>query len=392
MDKHKICVIGGGLTGLVTAITLSRLNLKVDLIAENFFEKSKSLRTTAISDSNYKFLKKLNIFNTSNETLWSCSKVKLYDTNLNLENSEILDFDTNHTKDSILHMITNYRFESIMKKRIKKNKNICIKSNTKVLKIFSHKGYKYVKTECKNFFKYSLIIICAGKKSFLTKIFLENKCINYDYDETSIVTAIKHDRLKNDIARQFFLDEGPLALLPISNTKTSIVWSVKKNVLYKQKNREIFLKQNIKNVIKNIYKNVNFYTNTIEYKDLDLHFSYKSFDDRVLIFGESLHSVHPIVGQGFNMILRDLNKLEKTIVENKKLGLDVGSSIILSEFVNNIKSNNFVSLVGIEFIKKTFSINNIKFKKLRNYYLNALNSNSIIKSFFIKIADKGINL
>ena len=118
-------------------------------------------------------------------------------------------------------------------------------------------------------------------------------------------------------------------------------------MLYKQKNREIFLKQNIKNVIKNIYKNVNFYTNTIEYKDLDLHFSYKSFDDRVLIFGESLHSVHPIVGQGFNMILRDLNKLEKTIVENKKLGLDVGSSIILSEFVNNIKSNNFVSLVGI---------------------------------------------
>ena len=53
MDKHKICVIGGGLTGLVTAIALSRLNLKVDLIAKNFFEKSKSLRTTAISDSYY---------------------------------------------------------------------------------------------------------------------------------------------------------------------------------------------------------------------------------------------------------------------------------------------------------------------------------------------------
>ena len=123
-----------------------------------------------------------------------------------------------------------------------------------------------------------------------------------------------------------------------------------------------------------------------------MHFSYKSFDDRVLIFGEALHSVHPIAGQGFNMILRDLNKLEKTIIENTKLGLDVGSSVILSEFVNNIKSNNFVSLIGIEFIKKVFSINNIKFKKLRNYYLNVLNNNSIIKNFFIKIADKGINL
>ena len=32
MEKQKICIIGGGLTGLVTAIALSRLNLKIDLI------------------------------------------------------------------------------------------------------------------------------------------------------------------------------------------------------------------------------------------------------------------------------------------------------------------------------------------------------------------------
>ena len=35
MEKQKICIIGGGLTGLITAITLSKLNLKVDLITGN---------------------------------------------------------------------------------------------------------------------------------------------------------------------------------------------------------------------------------------------------------------------------------------------------------------------------------------------------------------------
>ena len=32
MKKQKICIIGGGLTGLVTAISLSKLNCEIDLI------------------------------------------------------------------------------------------------------------------------------------------------------------------------------------------------------------------------------------------------------------------------------------------------------------------------------------------------------------------------
>ena len=61
MKKQKICIIGGGLTGLITAITLSRLNLKIDLITDNVEKNIKSNRTIAVSQNNYNFLKKLNI-------------------------------------------------------------------------------------------------------------------------------------------------------------------------------------------------------------------------------------------------------------------------------------------------------------------------------------------
>ena len=63
MKKQKICIIGGGLTGLITAITLSKLNLKIDLITDDAKKNLKSNRTIAISQNNYDFLKKLNIFN-----------------------------------------------------------------------------------------------------------------------------------------------------------------------------------------------------------------------------------------------------------------------------------------------------------------------------------------
>ena len=59
MKKQKICIIGSGLTGLTTALVLSKLNIEIDLIAK--FKSNEELldnRTTAISPSNYDFLLK----------------------------------------------------------------------------------------------------------------------------------------------------------------------------------------------------------------------------------------------------------------------------------------------------------------------------------------------
>ena len=55
MKKQRICIVGDGLSGLMTAIALNNLpNLEVQIIAKkNKLKKDK--RTTAISASNYEF-------------------------------------------------------------------------------------------------------------------------------------------------------------------------------------------------------------------------------------------------------------------------------------------------------------------------------------------------
>jgi len=62
MNKQKICIIGGGLTGLITAATLMKLDLEIDLITENIDQIIKTNRTTAISQDNYNNLRKLNVY------------------------------------------------------------------------------------------------------------------------------------------------------------------------------------------------------------------------------------------------------------------------------------------------------------------------------------------
>ena len=188
------------------------------------------------------------------------------------------------------------------------------------------------------------------------------------------------------------MSEGPLALLPVSKNKTSIIWSIQKSVLQNQeKNKEFFIKKKLQNVINNIYENFK-YSNNFEYTDLNFHLGHKYYGDRVLIFGESLHSIHPFIGQGFNMILRDLSKLEKAIKKEMDLGLDIGNSPILNEYVDDIKSNNFIFTLGSEAIKKIFDNNNSLIKNLRNYSLKEINTNKFAKNFIINLADKGINL
>ena len=82
MEKQKICIIGGGLTGIITALSLSKLNLDIDLIAENINKNIPSSRTLAISQDNLDFLKNMNSLEFNENKFWPCEKMELY-TNFN---------------------------------------------------------------------------------------------------------------------------------------------------------------------------------------------------------------------------------------------------------------------------------------------------------------------
>ena len=169
-------------------------------------------------------------------------------------------------------------------------------------------------------------------------------------------------------------------MLPISRSKTSIVWSVK-NFIAKKNNS--FIKRKIAFYAKTYLKNIKFLTK-IEYKDLNFLVRNKYYSERILLLGDTLHMIHPFAGQGFNMTLRDLASLKKLLTKKINLGLDIGSSDILSEFSSETKPRNFAFSMGIDLLKNSFSN-----EKLRNETLKILNKSKVAKDIFFDIADKG---
>ncbi len=111
----------------------------------------------------------------------------------------------------------------------------------------------------------------------------------------------------------------------------------------------------------------------------------KYYKDRTLLFGDALHTIHPFVGQGFNMTLRDLFSLEKILRKKISLGMDIGSEDILSEFSQETKPRNFAFALGTDFLKSSF-----KSKKFRDQILILLNKNNFGKNIFFNIANKGL--
>jgi 2-octaprenyl-6-methoxyphenol hydroxylase len=380
MKRQKICIIGGSLTGLVTAISLSKLNCDIDLIIGNTSPNVKSNRTVAVSENNFHFLNKLNISKSFKKILWPCSIMKLYTEVKNGNFSEVFELNNNNKKKNILYMLENSKMTKIMLNKIKKIKSISVQSHKRIYEIVNSGLLKSVKFDNSSP-KYNLIIICTGSNSELVKNVFKDQVIENSYREVSATTILSHESIKNNMARQIFLNNDILALLPISNNKTSIVFSVKKNIIRKN---DLLLKKKIKFYAEKYLKKIKFLTK-IEYRDLNFLVRNKYYKERTLLFGDALHVVHPFAGQGFNMTLRDLVSLEKILSKKINLGLDIGSSDILSEFSDEIKPRNFVFSVGVDLLKNSF-----EYKKLRNNLLKVLNKSNFAKNLIFNIADNGL--
>jgi len=380
IKKQKICIIGGSLTGLVTAIGLSKLNCEIDLITGHFSKNLKSRRTIAISENNFDFLNKLDITKILKKKMWVCSKMKLYTESEKGKISEIFELNKENKKTNIFYMLENSKMIKFMLNKIEKIKSISFKKNKKVSLIYNSGLLKNIKFGNK-ILKYNLVILCTGHKSTLTKNFSIHKMIENSYKEFALTAILEHKYLKNNIARQIFLNEGIFAMLPISNNKTSIVWSVKN---YLKEKNDSYFKNKIKFYVADYLKNPKFKTK-IEKKDLNLLIRRKYYLERTLLFGDALHLMHPFIGQSFNMTLRDLKCL-KTILEDKiNLGLDIGSSNVLSEFSNKTKPRNFSFSIGSDILKNILS-----FKKPRNNIFKILNKSDFAKNVIFDVADKGL--
>ena len=354
----KVCILGDGLSSLTLAMALVNQNIYVDLLVPKKLLKLNQSRTLGISKNNTDFFNK-NIINIE-KLLWKLKKIEIFTDNL--KNEELINFTNNN--EELFSIIKNNELYKVLEKDLSKNKFF-------KKKISDNKKLSFVN-------EYQLIVNC-NHSHLVTKKYFSKKIIK-KYNSSAHTAIIKHEKIKNDTAIQIFTKLGPLAFLPISSSETSVVFSVH-NSIEKKNIEELIKTYNFKYRINKISKMENF-----ELKSLNLR-SY--YHNNILAFGDLLHRIHPLAGQGFNMIIRDIKILTKIIKNRKELGLSLDSSVN-EEFENILRHKNFIFSSGIDLIHEIFNIERKTKSNILSKSVQFMGRNSVINKVLTRIADKGI--
>ena len=346
----NICLLGNNLTNLVLANILIKKKISVDIISQTNRQLSKkTVRTIAISNKNYNFLIK-NIKEVS--TLgWPAKSIKIYSDNTN--SSELFEFK--NKKQNNFYLFKYIELYNLLKKN-------------KFLKFIKLKKYNLESFKKRNY----NLIINSDQNNFITKKYFQKKIVK-NYKSLAHTALITHQKIENKIATQIFTKNGPLAFLPLSNQQTSIVFSNNSTkVIDKASLLQIIENYNSKYKIKKISEVESFSIKFVVLRN----YIYKN----ILSFGDLIHKVHPLAGQGFNMTIRDIKSLTKILEENLKLGINDGETIA-QIFQEKNKHLNFMYGLGIDTINSFFKIDS-KFKhNLSNPIFKILKGNKLLNNF-----------
>jgi len=372
--QNSIIIIGGGLVGNLLHLMLESKGFSI-----NQFEKTSKLknRTFALTPSSVDWLKSIGLPSKFFDSLNDISSMKIFDSTLS--NSVTFESD-DIAKPAIAFMANEKDFNEAIEKTFKKRKTIEEIPKDYVIK---NKQDQVIIETSKEQYKSSIIIACDGVNS-LAREKIEIKSTKHDFNQTAITFQLKVKLDNQNEAKQFFLKESILAILPIKKDLVSIVWSCNSQ-FYKKIDSfdEKSIEDELNLTIGDFYKDIKV-VSKIESFPLTMNRVESFFKDRVLLVGDAAHFIHPLAGQGLNLGIRDIITLEKII--DKKGYADIGLKGFLRKYERARKEDvvqmGFLTL-GLNWI---FSNKSSILSRIVGKGMSMLDKSKLLKKQLIKKA------
>ena len=384
--RCDILIVGGGLIGLLTALSLFNTRKEIVIVDKNDFINSdnlkKDLRTTAVSEGSKIFLQELKIWQHLKERAEPIKNIRVFDRS----DSRAIDFENLNNNKYLGYVLKNSILKKNIIKLLKKTKNVKFLTKSEVNNISYFDNY--VKTSVNSFEINSKILIAAdGKNSFVRKI-LKTPIFKKTYKHSAMVANISHQKSTNNTAYEIFLKDGPLAILPMSTNKSgenlsSIIWS---NEIY---NLEKVSTRIIKEVIE---EKICKYTGDIikifnlKVFPLSAHLNSRFYEKRTVYVGDAAHSIHPIAGQGWNLGVRDVKNICTSIKEASFLGLDVGDDFVCKKYNNLSFFDAYILYQITDKLNFSFLREGVKSQLARGIGFKLINGNTLIKKYITNFA------
>ena len=363
---YDIVIVGGGLAGGLAAAALGRAGFACAVVdaADPALMRTASFdgRTTAVSYASARVFRRLGIWDAVAPHAEPIRDILVTDGRAKNRFDEgavssfALHFDSAELEDgSPLGWIVENRFlRNAIFDALEADENVDIIAPARRAGATFSDGAASVALEDGRVLTGALVLAADGRHSSL-RAEAAIKTNEWRYRQTGIVVTVAHERDHEGVAQEFFLPSGPFAILPMTEKRSSLVWTERADAApaYLALDDEAF-RQEIENRFGSYLGRVSLAGPRWSYP-LAFTLAQSFIAPRLALIGDAAHAIHPIAGQGYNLGVKDIAALTDVLTDARRVGLDIGAMTVLQNYQRWRRFDSALLALGGDFINRLFS-------------------------------------
>lgn len=391
-ERADIVVAGAGYVGLGTAVAIRQAApelsvVLVDAAPDGVWERD--TRASAIAAAAVRMLTRLGVWEAIRPEAQAIREMIVTDSRTNDPVRPVfLTFGGEaEPGEPFAHMVPNVALNGALRARANEL-GIPIRSGAAVTGL--HLGPASVTVETgAGAIEAKLLVAADGVRSAIRDM-AGIRTVHTDYGQSGIVATVRHERPHEGRAEEHFLPAGPFAILPLTDNRSSLVWTestaeAERLLRADEMVFELELEQRF---------GLKLGALTVEGKPrafpLGLTLARDFVKPRIALAGDAAHGIHPIAGQGLNLGFKDVAALAETVVEAARLGLDIGALDTLQRYERWRRFDTVQMGVTTDVLNRLFSNDNPMLRAARSFGLSLVDRAPFAKRYFIEQAS-GLN-
>lgn len=386
-DRYQVVVVGGGLVGATTVCGLAQQGLNVALLdarqpVRQWPKESSDLRVSALTRASINILQALGVWSKIQQTASPYREMKIWDSSGTGE----LHFDSAETDYTELGFIVENRVTvAALWDAIEAIPTATILCPTQVVSMQIQEDCRCLQLDDGRIIEAELVIAADGHNSELRSMAGINVS-GWAYQQMALVATVKTSNDHQWTAWQRFLQEGPLAFLPLHNGRCSIVWTLSTDTAkrYQDLDEPAFLQEleqasaGMLGAMLEVSPRAAF--------PLQLQFAKQYTEHRLALVGDAAHTMHPLAGQGANAGLLDAATIIELLINSQTANRPLASHKLLRRYERWRKGDNLILLGSMDILKRLYAVDNKPFATIRSQGMNKINQTAWLKNHFNQYA------
>ena len=386
-----IAIVGGGLNGAMMSLALAEAGFTVTLIDPQTLKSKQNPhfdgRSYSLAIASVRLMQALGLWEELAPNAQPILEIKVADGRAYSNPSPyFLHFDHHEIEEGPMgHMVEDRHLRPLLQKRLQSVSQINYRAGLSVSEMTITDTHAELRLNTEETLTTRLVIGADGRQS-QTAERAGIKRTGWRYGQTALVCALSHNIPHQGVACQYFMPPGPLAILPLTGNRSSIVWTES------DANAATIMAMDDTDYMAVLQPRIGDYLGKVELAGarysypLNLTIAQNYVMPRLALVGDAAHGVHPIAGQGLNLGLRDIAALSEVLSDARLRGEDFSSLAVLLRYQEWRRFDTTALAVATDAVNKLFSNDNSFLRTLRDLGMGAINSLPALRRSFIREA------